>query len=210
MDKGGSPRCQDTMRVLLLRLGYTPGSDEGRLKLQELMTMCMKLSKQVLDLEKEKDAQVVEILRLTKQVKRLEIQRTSCTSQPRRRKYRQVESSDDDLDEEDASKQGRSNDKTEPMLEDLFIGTSHGLSARGHIHQSITKRAMEVPRITRYSVRCLMILTDKNCINYIGWYMKDMRQPVQKDNDLVTWGDLKTLLRPNEEDEEWKNHNTTT
>ncbi|GJX71304.1 hypothetical protein Tco_0308475 [Tanacetum coccineum] len=36
--------------------GYTPGSDEGRLKLQELMTMCTKLSKPVLDLEKEKDA----------------------------------------------------------------------------------------------------------------------------------------------------------
>ncbi|GKD52511.1 hypothetical protein Tco_1281487, partial [Tanacetum coccineum] len=36
--------------------GYTPGSDEGRLKLQELMTMCTKLSKHVLDLEKEKDA----------------------------------------------------------------------------------------------------------------------------------------------------------
>ncbi|GJY45643.1 retrovirus-related pol polyprotein from transposon TNT 1-94 [Tanacetum coccineum] len=89
MDKGGSPRCQDTMRVLLLKL--------------------------VLDLEKEKDAQVVKILRLTKRVKRLEIQRTSFTSQPRRRKYRQVESSDDDLDEEDASKQGRSNDKTEPI-----------------------------------------------------------------------------------------------
>ncbi|GKD29059.1 hypothetical protein Tco_1239837 [Tanacetum coccineum] len=35
--------------------GYTPGSDEGRLKLQELMTMCTKLSKQVLDLEKEKE-----------------------------------------------------------------------------------------------------------------------------------------------------------
>ncbi|GKE17092.1 hypothetical protein Tco_1424669 [Tanacetum coccineum] len=46
--------------------GYTPGSDEGRLKLQELMTMCTKLSKQVLDLEKEKDAQTVEILRLMK------------------------------------------------------------------------------------------------------------------------------------------------
>ncbi|GKF68559.1 hypothetical protein Tco_0198238, partial [Tanacetum coccineum] len=42
--------------------GYTPRSDEGRLKLQELMTM----SKQVLDLEKEKDAQAVEILRLMK------------------------------------------------------------------------------------------------------------------------------------------------
>ncbi|GJR90758.1 copia protein [Tanacetum coccineum] len=80
--------------------GYTYGSDEGRLKLQELMTMCTKLSKQVLDLEKEKDAQAVEILRLTKWVKN--------TSQPRRRKYRHVESSDDDLDEEDTSKQGRS------------------------------------------------------------------------------------------------------
>ncbi|GJW07049.1 putative ribonuclease H-like domain-containing protein [Tanacetum coccineum] len=40
--------------------GYTPGSDEGRLKLKELMAICTKLSKQVLDLEKEKDAQAVE------------------------------------------------------------------------------------------------------------------------------------------------------
>ncbi|GJS87240.1 putative ribonuclease H-like domain-containing protein [Tanacetum coccineum] len=35
--------------------GYTLGSDKGRMKLQELMTMCTKLSKQVLDLEKEKE-----------------------------------------------------------------------------------------------------------------------------------------------------------
>ncbi|GJW21195.1 hypothetical protein Tco_0031817 [Tanacetum coccineum] len=96
--------------------GYTPGSDEGRVKLQELMTMCIKLSTQVLDLEKEKDAQAVEILKLKKRVQRLERQRKSSTSQPRRRKYRQVESSDDDLNEEDASKQGRSSDKTNPML----------------------------------------------------------------------------------------------
>ncbi|GKA98143.1 putative ribonuclease H-like domain-containing protein [Tanacetum coccineum] len=96
--------------------GYTPGSDEGRLKLQELMAMCTKLSKQVLDLKKKKDAQAVEILRLKKRVKGLERQRKSSTSQLRRRKYRQVESSNDDLDEEDASKQGRSHDTTEPML----------------------------------------------------------------------------------------------
>ncbi|GJT63935.1 hypothetical protein Tco_1015415 [Tanacetum coccineum] len=95
--------------------GYTPKSDEGRLKLHELMTMCTKLSKPVFDLEKKKDDQAVEILRLTKRVKRLERQRTSSTSQPRRRKYKQVESLDDDLDENDASKQGRSSDKTEPM-----------------------------------------------------------------------------------------------
>ncbi|GKB23901.1 hypothetical protein Tco_0863302 [Tanacetum coccineum] len=53
----------------------TPGSDEGRLKLEELMAMCIKLSKQ-------------------------------------------VESSDDDLDKEDASKQGRTSDKTNPMFKD--------------------------------------------------------------------------------------------
>ncbi|GKC01187.1 hypothetical protein Tco_0987323 [Tanacetum coccineum] len=160
MDIGGSPRRQDTMGVLLLRLGlreclkspnepplleghtfrsgegkmehqfelmanvqitphdspllggYTPGSDEGILKLQELMTMCTKLSKQELDLKKKKDAQAVEILRLNKRVKELERQRKSSTSQPRNRKYKHVESSYDDLNEEDASKQGRSNDKT--------------------------------------------------------------------------------------------------
>ncbi|GJY08060.1 hypothetical protein Tco_0375114 [Tanacetum coccineum] len=85
------------------------------------MTMCIKLSKQVLDLEKEKDAQAVEILRLKKRVKRLERQRKSSTSQLRRRKYRQVDSSDDDLDEEDASKHGRSSDKTESMLKKICL-----------------------------------------------------------------------------------------
>ncbi|GJR16108.1 putative ribonuclease H-like domain-containing protein [Tanacetum coccineum] len=65
-------------------------------------------NKKVLDLEKEKDAQAVEILRLKERVKRLERQRKSSTSQPIRRKYRHVESLDDDLNEDDASKQGRS------------------------------------------------------------------------------------------------------
>ncbi|GJT92037.1 hypothetical protein Tco_1080882 [Tanacetum coccineum] len=97
---------------------YTPGSNEGRLKLKELMAICTKLSKQVIDLEKEKDAQAVEILKLKKRVKKLERQRKSSISHPRRRIYRQVESSNDDLDEEDASKQGRTSDKTKPMFKD--------------------------------------------------------------------------------------------
>ncbi|GJT03371.1 ribonuclease H-like domain-containing protein [Tanacetum coccineum] len=87
--------------------GYTPGSDEGRLKLKELMAMCTKLSKQVLDLEKEKDAQVLEILKLKQRVKKLERKRKSSISHLRRRIYRQVESFDDDLDEEDAFAQER-------------------------------------------------------------------------------------------------------
>ncbi|GKD79804.1 hypothetical protein Tco_1342425, partial [Tanacetum coccineum] len=98
--------------------GYTPGSDKGRLKLKELMAMCTKLSKQVLDLEKEKDAQAVEILKLKQRVKKLERKRKLSISHPRKRIYRQVESSDDDLDEEDASKHGRESDKTKSMFQD--------------------------------------------------------------------------------------------
>ncbi|GKF52215.1 hypothetical protein Tco_0148682, partial [Tanacetum coccineum] len=99
--------------------GYTPGSDEGRMKLDELITLCTKLSKQVLDLEKENDAQAVEILNLKKRVKKLERKRKSSISHPRRRKYRQVETSSyNDLDEEDASKQRRRSDKLKPMFKD--------------------------------------------------------------------------------------------
>ncbi|GJX25836.1 hypothetical protein Tco_0232132, partial [Tanacetum coccineum] len=98
--------------------GYTPRSNEGRLKLEELIAMYTKLSKQVLYLEKEKDAQAVEILKLKKRDKKLERQRKSSISHPRRRIYMQVKSSDDDLDEEDTSKQGRTSDKTKPMFKD--------------------------------------------------------------------------------------------
>ncbi|GKF01222.1 hypothetical protein Tco_0028145, partial [Tanacetum coccineum] len=140
MDIGGSPRRQDTMggapaqtrseRVLEkpneppFLEGHTSRSGEGGMEYHFELTDNIPPTPHdspllgVLDLEKEKDAQAVEILRLKKRVKRLERQRKSSTSQPRRRKYRQVESSDDDLDEEDASKQGRINDKTKPMFKD--------------------------------------------------------------------------------------------
>ncbi|GJX98496.1 hypothetical protein Tco_0355515 [Tanacetum coccineum] len=77
--------------------GYTPGSDEGRMKLDELITLCTKLSKQVLDLENEKDAQVVEILNLKKKSPRI---------------------GKENGNEEDASKQGRRSDKLKPMFKD--------------------------------------------------------------------------------------------
>ncbi|GJY61163.1 hypothetical protein Tco_0461820 [Tanacetum coccineum] len=60
-------------------------------KLKELIAMCIKLSKQVLDLEKEKDAQAVKILKLKQRVKKLERNRKSSISHPRRRIYRQVD-----------------------------------------------------------------------------------------------------------------------
>ncbi|GKD81432.1 hypothetical protein Tco_1348271 [Tanacetum coccineum] len=128
-DTGDSPRRQDTMggapavtrseRVLEhlneppLSEGHIFGSGEGS------MEQTFELTDNVLDLEKEKDAQAVEILNLKRRVKKLEIKRKSSISHPRRRKYRQVEtSSDDGLDEEDASKQGRRSDKLKPMFKD--------------------------------------------------------------------------------------------
>ncbi|GJZ91744.1 hypothetical protein Tco_0663809 [Tanacetum coccineum] len=106
--KGSSPRRQETIGVLLLRLG-----------LRECLNSPMNhLSQKVLDLEKEKDAQAAKILKLKNRVKKLERQRKSSISHLRRRIYRQVESSDDDLDEEDASKQGRTSDKIKPMFKD--------------------------------------------------------------------------------------------
>ncbi|GJU96504.1 hypothetical protein Tco_1321260 [Tanacetum coccineum] len=47
--------------------------------------------------------------------------RKSSISHPRRRIYRQVESFDDDLDEEDASKLGRESDKTKSMFQDSYF-----------------------------------------------------------------------------------------
>ncbi|GJX62681.1 hypothetical protein Tco_0295581 [Tanacetum coccineum] len=91
--------------------GYTPGSDEGRMKLDELITLCTNLSKQMLDLEKEKDAQVVEILNLKKR----------------------VESFDDDLDEEDASKQGRRSEKTKPIPSQVSTARPTVSSARPEV-----------------------------------------------------------------------------
>ncbi|GKC80175.1 retrovirus-related pol polyprotein from transposon TNT 1-94 [Tanacetum coccineum] len=116
---GGAPAQTRSERVLVqpneppLSEGHTSGNKEGRMEHQ------FELTANVLDLEKEKDAQAVEILKLKKRVKRLERQRKSSTSQPRRRKYRQVESSDDDLNEEDASKQGMSSMLTRSMAAKL-------------------------------------------------------------------------------------------
>ncbi|GJR86891.1 retrovirus-related pol polyprotein from transposon TNT 1-94 [Tanacetum coccineum] len=98
--------------------GHTSGSGEGSMEHTfELMDTVPPtphdylsqdgLHLEVLDLEKEKDAQALEILKIKQRVKKLERKRKSSILHLRRRIYRQVESFDDDLDEEDASKKGR-------------------------------------------------------------------------------------------------------
>nr|GEY05173.1 hypothetical protein [Tanacetum cinerariifolium] len=101
-NSGSGPRCQETIgdtiaqtrsenvskfsNDLLLARVNTPRSDEDRLKLNELMELCTTLQSRVLDLEKIKTTQALEIDSLK----------------------RRVESSDDNEDlGEDASKQGR-------------------------------------------------------------------------------------------------------
>ncbi|GJU16199.1 hypothetical protein Tco_1144165 [Tanacetum coccineum] len=94
--------------------GYTPGSDEDKPNLHELMVICTKLSDMVLDLEKEKDAQAMEILKLKNRIKKLERKAKSSIPPPKRRLYKQIDSSNDSLGEENASKQGRNDsNKTE-------------------------------------------------------------------------------------------------
>ncbi|GKE29439.1 hypothetical protein Tco_1444823 [Tanacetum coccineum] len=94
----------------------TPGSDEERIKLKELMDMCTKLSDRVLDLENVKDAQALEIKKLKKIVKKLERKNKSRTPQPKRMVYKpRVESSEESLGKKDTSKQGRNSDKNKEL-----------------------------------------------------------------------------------------------
>ncbi|GKB61667.1 hypothetical protein Tco_0917853 [Tanacetum coccineum] len=68
-----------------------------------------RIYKLVLDLEKEKDAQAVEILKLKNKIKKLERKAKSSIQTPKRRLYKQVDSSDDSLGKENASKHRRNN-----------------------------------------------------------------------------------------------------
>ncbi|GKC04435.1 hypothetical protein Tco_0996045 [Tanacetum coccineum] len=95
----------------------TPSNDpqssgEDSMQLNDLMVLCIKLKKQVLDLEKAKSDEAIEIASLKKRVDKLEKRRKFRTTGLKRLKKvvaaRRIESSNDSLGaQEDASKQGR-------------------------------------------------------------------------------------------------------
>ncbi|GJX84439.1 hypothetical protein Tco_0335213 [Tanacetum coccineum] len=95
----------------------TPSNDplpsgEDSMQLNDLMVLCTQLQKQVLDLEKAKSDQAIEIASLKKRVDKLEKRRMFRTTGLKRLKKvgaaRRIESSNDSLGaQEDASKQGR-------------------------------------------------------------------------------------------------------
>nr|GEW41926.1 putative reverse transcriptase domain-containing protein [Tanacetum cinerariifolium] len=109
MDTCGSPRRQETMGVLLLRLGgYTPGSDEGRLKLLELMNTCTSLLNRVTILENKlsstKAVYHKAFITLTKRVKKLGTQLKYYARDWLPRKIKKREMIQLSLDEELAQK----------------------------------------------------------------------------------------------------------
>ncbi|GJX25429.1 putative ribonuclease H-like domain-containing protein [Tanacetum coccineum] len=88
------------LRVNTLRRG------DGRMKLNELMEICTKLSDRVLALENIKTAQDLEIINLKKRVKKLEKKKKARTSQLKRRLFKvRIESSADKSlgDQEDST-----------------------------------------------------------------------------------------------------------
>ncbi|GKB76271.1 retrovirus-related pol polyprotein from transposon TNT 1-94, partial [Tanacetum coccineum] len=127
-EQDSGPGCQETMgdtiaqtrfenvsklsNDSLLTIGNTLRSDEDRLKLDELMELCTNLQTRVLDLEKTKTTQHIEIDSLKRRVKKLEKKR-SLRTHKLKRLYKvglsaRVESSRDEQElGEDASKQGR-------------------------------------------------------------------------------------------------------
>ncbi|GJY65060.1 hypothetical protein Tco_0466520 [Tanacetum coccineum] len=107
-------------------------SGEDRLKINELMELCTSLSQRVLDLEKTKTSQAVEIIDLKKRVKQLERKRKSKTLGLKRlfkigRSARVVSSEDEGLgDQEDASKKGRKINEIDQDAEVTLVDETQG------------------------------------------------------------------------------------
>ncbi|GJX54398.1 hypothetical protein Tco_0282767 [Tanacetum coccineum] len=110
--------------------------------IQELMETCTSLTKRLLTLEEAKTAQDRVITRLKLRVKRLKKKRKTRTPQPMKRRLfkGRVETSTDKSLGEDASKQGRNDDKieelnltdeadTEVIMEDMGSGEKGGSTA---------------------------------------------------------------------------------
>nr|GEW11180.1 hypothetical protein [Tanacetum cinerariifolium] len=126
-DSGGGPRCQESMRdtttqtrfesiskrsnISLLAKGNTLQSNEDRMKLNELMALCITLQNKILELVKTKTSQHNEIASLKRRVKKLEKRNRSKAHKLNKLHKVGLTARVESLDEEslgaDASKQGR-------------------------------------------------------------------------------------------------------
>ncbi|GJR89490.1 hypothetical protein Tco_0213501 [Tanacetum coccineum] len=118
--------------------GYTPGSDEGSKKLNELTELCTKLSKKVTSLEQDlKQTKQVYGKALTKLVKKVKHLKDQLKSTIKRRKAKVVISDEEeDLVSEDPSKHGR---MSETEYEDVV--TEHAEEQSSEVYLDVLSAA---------------------------------------------------------------------
>nr|GEW76925.1 hypothetical protein [Tanacetum cinerariifolium] len=187
LDTGGSLKRQNTMggtsahtlseRVLkqpndsTLSGGYTPRSDEGRLKLEELMVLCTTLENRVTTLENEisttKAFYHKAFITLTKRVKMLETQ----LKQKRSRVV--IHSSDEEepsVDIEDSPKQGR-------IIEELYKDEDVNLvSEQGEV-QETTKTSKDDDDDDATLAETLLNITRSLAKDKGKWIMQEIKLP---------------------------------
>ncbi|GKC38936.1 hypothetical protein Tco_1051320 [Tanacetum coccineum] len=112
-----------------------PLSSDDSMQLSELMILCTNLQKQVLDLEKAKDAQAKEIANLKKRVQKLKRKKKSRTVGLKRllkvgmsRRVESFEDKDSLGDHEDASKQVRSIEDIDKDVDVSLVDDTQGRS----------------------------------------------------------------------------------
>ncbi|GKB01011.1 hypothetical protein Tco_0829055 [Tanacetum coccineum] len=117
--------------------GYTPGSDEGSMKLNEMTELCTKLFDKVTNLEKDlNQTKKVYGKALTKLVKRVKHLEDMLKSTIERRKARMIISNDEeDLVSKDPSKQGRMTETEHEDVETKYAEVEYELDKTDTLQQ---------------------------------------------------------------------------
>ncbi|GJX28021.1 hypothetical protein Tco_0236100 [Tanacetum coccineum] len=128
-----------------------PLSGEDRMQLSELMLLCTNLQKQVLDLEKAKDAQAKEIADLKKRVQRLERKKKSRTTGLKRLKKvgmsRRVESYEDQESLGETKEKGIIQEPERPLTKKDQVALDEDLAR--NIQAQLDAKIIEEERLER-------------------------------------------------------------
>ncbi|GKE12080.1 hypothetical protein Tco_1415631 [Tanacetum coccineum] len=180
--------------------GNTLGSDEDRLKLQELMETCTDLQQRVLGLEnnmkKTKTAQALEIASLNRKIKRLERQNMSRTHKLKRL-YKvgltsRIESlgSDDDNLEEDASIQQR---KSDSNMFDNYLNADEEINEDNenvdNVADDVVMKAQEVEDVVEEVVDVIStakVLVDTSKVSIVKVRVSTAKEERNKGPGCVT------------------------
>ncbi|GKE64750.1 hypothetical protein Tco_1518911, partial [Tanacetum coccineum] len=183
-----------------LTRGNTLGSDEDRLKLQELMETCTDLQQRVLGLEnnmkKIKTAHALKIASLNKKIKRLERHNMSRIHKLKRL-YKvgltsRIESSgsDDDNLEEDASIQGR---KSDSNMFDNYLNADEEINEDNenvdNVADDVVMKAQEVQDVVEEVVDVIntaKVLVDTSKVSIVKVRVSTAREEVSTAREEVS------------------------